>query len=243
MDDSLKIYFKQIEKTPKLSHEQIYDLFESYSKGDKFAKNRIIEGNLKLVIFVAKKYRQCGVPIADLIQEGNIGLIKSIEKYDHKKGFKFSTYSTWWIRQSIGQHLLNKKKTIRLPGHIVDAQKKLFKLKEEYVAEFGCEPTIEELSDLAGESKKMVQKSLFATKSVISLSSPISKNDQNSGGHLETLEDKISDESLYSNPYEVAISKEILKTIEGSFEKLTPRQNKVIQMRFGIIKDEKSIKH
>ena len=152
-DGALKSYLGALNRHPQLPHAEMMSLFQRLEGGESSAKNRLVEANLRLVVSIAKQYRGHNIPLEDLVQEGNIGLMKSIERFDYRKGFRFSTYATWWIKQAIGQHVLKRKRMIRLPAHAAGVQRKLVSAAEEYRKEFGVEPSQEELAELTGASE------------------------------------------------------------------------------------------
>jgi len=228
-------YLNQLQKFPQLKHPEVVSLFQTYESGGGSAtqaRTKLIECNLRLVVSIAKRYKGHNIPIEDLIQEGNVGLMKSIEKFDWKKGFRFSTYSTWWIKQAIGQHVLKRKRMIRLPAHAASVQRKLMSATEEYREEFGCEPTAEELTNIIGASKTVVDATLHSGRHTISLQQPI-----NSSGEGDTIADKIEDEGHEANPFNCFAQKQLLEIVRKVVSELTPKEAAILRLRFGLVDD------
>lgn len=227
-------YFSSLKNHPQLSHEQMMELFKELELGGNSAtaaRRRLIETNLRLVVYVAKQYKGHNMPIEDIIQEGNLGLMRAIEKFDWKKGFRFSTYATWWVKQAIGQHILKRKRIVRMSAHAVNTQKKLLTAAEEYRATMGCEPTAEELKDLTGTSDAIFNATRFGGRATISLDQPVS-SDPNG----DTLEDKIEADSVV-DPLEAVSSKEMLSLARDVIDCLTPKEAAILRLRFGLIDD------
>ncbi len=223
-------YLSILGRTPVLGHPELVEMFKKFESGDYKARNQLVESNLRLVVSIAKQYRGHNIPLEDLIQEGNIGLMKSIERFDWRKGFRFSTYATWWIRQAIGQHVLKRKRMIRLPAHAVTVQKQMSAAVEEYRKEFGSEPSQEELTELLGASDVVVKATFHSNKDAVSLNSPVS-SDEDAG----TLEDHIESGDL--GPFETCVSKELLEIARNVLMNLTQKEIAVIRLRFGLIED------
>lgn len=241
-------YLRDISRFPLLKHEESVDLFQKYEGGRKLgpegevlemtpdalkAKKKIIESNLRLVISIAKSYKNTGMPFEDLVQEGNLGLIKSIDKYDWKKGFRFSTYATWWVKQAIGQHVMKRKRTIRMPAHALGVQKKLITATEEYRKYFNSEPSVEELAELTGASEKVVRATMESGRRVSSLHDPLSA----SGDDKTTVGDTIPDESPMGDPFGNVMRQELVGIMRGVLEQLTPKEAAILRLRFGLIED------
>jgi RNA polymerase primary sigma factor len=200
-------------------------------KGDQTAREKMINSNLRLAVSIAKKYYKSGCSMEDLIQESNIGLMKAVEKYDWRKGYKFSTYACWWIRQAVTRHIAMNKNTVRVPSHAVSIAKNIQAMIEEYEEEFGHTPTNEEICDALNVSPKMAQASLDSLKLryLVSLDKEINYSD----GGTRTLGDTIPD--LQTMSVEDELDQESLRNIViDSFKLLTDREEQVIRMRFGI---------
>ena len=231
-------YLDSLQTYPQLDHEELVRLFQAYEKGGKdshVARQKLAESNLRLVVYVAKKQKkQHNIPLEDLIQEGNIGLLKAIERFDWKKGFRFSTYATWWIKQAISQYVLKRKKIIRLPAHAASAQKKLIQASDNYKEAMGCEPTAEELSEMIEVSEEVVKATIQSGKNIISLHQPIGFD---SSGSTSTLEDKLEDENPSNDPFETLAKKEMLEIVKQVLLELSPKEAAILRLRFGLFED------
>ncbi len=207
---------------------------ESGGSTDEHARKKLIESNIRLVVSIAKKYLNYKMPIEDLIQEGNIGLMKSIERFDWKRGFKFSTYATWWIRQAIGQHVLKRKRMVRLPAHAVVIQKKLIRAAEEYHDKFGCEPTADELSEIIGASKTVVNATIHAGRNCYSM-----QQGWNNSSDATVLGDSIQfqDFSQSADPFENVAEKELIEIVKAVLNSLSPKEAAILRLRFGLVED------
>ena len=230
VNDSVKLYLKEIGKVPLLNAQQEIELAQRIIAGDEDAKQELINANLRLVISIAKRYAGRGMPFLDLIQEGNMGLIKAVEKFDYTKGFKFSTYATWWIRQAITRAIADQARTIRIPVHMVETINKITKAQRQLVQELGREPTAEEISDrLEGAlSAARIREIQRINQEPVSLETPIGEEDDSHLGDF--LEDKeVESPSDYT-------TKSLLKDeLNEVMLELTDRERKVLELRYGLI--------
>jgi len=226
--DPVRMYLKEIGRIPLLTREEEIDLAQRNDGGDPVAKQKLINANLRLVVSIAKKYIGRGMTFLDLIQEGNKGLIRAVEKYDWTKGFKFSTYATWWIRQAITRAIADQARTIRIPVHMVETINKLMRVSRKLMQDLGREPTAEEIADaMEGIDPNRVREILKISQKTTSLETPIGDDDDS------YLGDFIADDTQTS-PYD-ATSKRLLKeNIEEVLSALTDREAKVLKMRFGL---------
>ena len=230
VNDSVKIYLKEIGKVPLLTAQQEIELAKRIREGDEEAKQDLITANLRLVISMAKRYAGRGMPFLDLIQEGNMGLIKAVEKFDYKKGFKFSTYATWWIRQAIARAIADQARTIRIPVHMVETINKITKAQRQLVQEYGREPTAEEISErLEGAiSPARIREIQRINQEPVSLETPIGEEDDSHLGDF--LEDKeVESPSDYT-------TKSLLKDeLNEVLLELTDRERRVLELRYGLL--------
>ncbi len=227
-DDPVRMYLKEIGKVPLLTPDEEQDLAKRMADGDEDAKRRMAEANLRLVVSIAKRYVGRGMLFLDLIQEGNLGLIKAVEKFDYTKGYKFSTYATWWIRQAITRAIADQARTIRIPVHMVETINKVIRVSRQLLQELGHDPSAEEIADEMGMPVEKVRDILKIAQEPVSLETPIGEEEDS---HLG---DFIPDEDA-SEPSEAAsfsLLKEQLMTV---LDTLTPREKKVLELRFGII--------
>ena len=239
-NSSINKYMKSISKIPLLTKQQEVELAKRIELGDIKAKQKMIESNLRLAISVAKKYSKYGSNLEDLIQESNLGLIKAVEKFDWRKGFKFSTYACWWIRQSVTRGLTKDNSLVNIPQHTLAHARQIIKVIDEYQEEFNEEPSIEEISSILNINRKTVQESFNAIKArqIFSLDKPVSDDNQRS------LKDIIPDHA--PNVEDVLENKSLRAEIIKSFAMLSKREEMVLRLRFGIhetIENDKNIKN
>lgn len=227
-DDSVKSFLKDIGKIPLLSAEEEIKLAERMRNGDETAKNRLIEANLRLVVSIAKKYVRRGMQFLDLIQEGNMGLIKAVEKFDYTKGFKFSTYATWWVRQAITRAIADQARTIRIPVHMVETITRVKKAQSQLLHENGCEPNEEEIAEFLGMSVEKVREIIRIAQDPVSLETPIGEEEDS---HLG---DFIPDEDAPA-PADEAFNSMLKQTIGEVLDTLSEREKRVIILRYGLI--------
>ena len=227
IDDPVKVYLKEIGSFPLLSLEEEVELAEKILKGDSFAKKKLAEANLRLVVSIAKRYVGRGMLFLDLIQEGNLGLIKAVEKFDHTKGFKFSTYATWWIRQAITRAIADQARTIRIPVHMVETINKVKKVQSQLLHKNGQEPSVEDLAEELDMPQEKVREILKVAQEPISLESPIGEEeDSHLGDFIPDSDAPVPEEAATH-----ALLKEQLGEVLAT---LTPREAKVLSLRFGI---------
>jgi len=226
--DPIKIYLRQMGATPLLTYAEELELAKKIESGDTKARDHMIKANLRLVISIAKKYTNKGLELLDLIQEGNLGLMRAIEKYEWQRGYKFSTYATWWIRQGITRAIADQGKTIRIPVHKVDAINKLIATTKELVNYHGREPTIQEVAKKMGISLKEVKGLIQLTGEPISLDTPVDSN-----GNGGCLGDLIESEQ-FAHQDNISINNNLKEIILKNMRHLTPREEKILRMRYGI---------
>jgi RNA polymerase primary sigma factor len=226
-EDSVQLYLRDIGRVRLLSAKEEIELARRVCLGDQLAKKRLVQANLRLVVSVAKKYQNRGLPFLDLIQEGNMGLIRASEKFDPERGYKFSTYATWWIRQGITRALADKSRTIRVPVHMVETINNLRKVTRKLSQELGRRPTIEDLARAMNCSITKVKEVLAANRTPMSLDSPLGEEEDNS------LSDVVQDETS-TPPEDTAASVLLALDIRGVLSMLTPREREIIILRFGL---------
>ncbi|MBR0400723.1 MAG: RNA polymerase sigma factor RpoD [Mogibacterium sp.] len=226
-DDPVRMYFKEIGKVPLLSAEEERDLAIRIEQGDEEAKKKLCESNLRLVVSIARRYLNRGLSFLDLIQEGNLGLIKAVEKFDYTKGYKFSTYATWWIRQAITRSIADQARTIRIPVHMVETINKLIRISRQLLQEYGREPTSEEIAKEMGISVEKVREIKKISQDPVSLETPIGEEEDS---HLG---DFIPDEDIPS-PVEAAAYSMLQKQLREVLDTLSEREKKVLILRFGL---------
>ena len=227
-DDPVRMYLKEIGKVPLLTPEEELDLAKRMSEGDEEAKRRMTEANLRLVVSIAKRYVGRGMLFLDLIQEGNLGLIKAVEKFDYTKGYKFSTYATWWIRQAITRAIADQARTIRIPVHMVETINKTIRVSRQLLQELGHDPSAEEIAAEMDMPVDKVRDILKIAQEPVSLETPIGEEEDS---HLG---DFIPDEDA-SEPSEAASFSLLREQLEEVLDTLAPREKKVLELRFGIV--------
>ena len=227
IDDPVKVYLKEIGRVPLLTPEEEIDLAIRISNGDENAKKRLSEANLRLVVSIAKRYLGRGMQFLDLIQEGNLGLIKAVEKFDYTKGFKFSTYATWWIRQAITRAIADQARTIRIPVHMVETINKVKKVSSQLLHSSGHEPTADEISDELDMPVEKVREIMRVAQEPVSLETPIGEEEDS---HLG---DFIPDDDAPA-PADAASHTLLKEQLSDVLDTLTPREEKVLCLRFGL---------
>lgn len=227
LDDSVKMYLKEIGSIPLLTKEEELELAKKVSEGDELAKQKLVESNLRLVVSVARKYLRKGMPMLDLIQEGTLGLIKAAEKFDYTKGFKFSTYATWWIRQGITRAIADQARTIRVPVHMVEKINKLSSVSALLAAELGRDPKPEEIADKMDMSVDKVVEVINVSQKPTSIESTVGKEDDTE------LEEVLPDKNALS-PEEIVTASLLKDQIEEILGTLTEKEKGVLELRFGL---------
>ena len=227
IEDPVRMYLKEIGKVPLLTAEEEIDLAQKMEAGDEEAKKRLAEANLRLVVSIAKRYVGRGMLFLDLIQEGNLGLIKAVEKFDYRKGYKFSTYATWWIRQAITRAIADQARTIRIPVHMVETINKLIRISRQLLQELGREPTPEEIAEEMNMSVERVREILKISQEPVSLETPIGEEEDS---HLG---DFIQDDNV-PVPADAAAFTMLKEQLEEVLDTLTEREQKVLRLRFGL---------
>jgi len=226
-DDSVRLYLREIGRVPLLTADEEVELAKRIAKGDKAAKDKMVEANLRLVVSIAKKYIGRGLDLLDLIQEGSSGLLRAVEKFDYTKGFKFSTYATWWIRQAITRAIADQARTIRIPVHMVETINKLIRTQRRLVQELGREPLPEEIAAEMEIDVDKVNHILKIKQEIVSLESPVGDDKDSS------LSEFIEDEDRPTPP-EVAANQLLKEQVASVLSLLTPREQKILRMRFGL---------
>jgi RNA polymerase primary sigma factor len=224
--DALQLFLNEAGRYKLLTAEEEVELAKGIERGDKAAKDLMINSNLRLVVSIAKRYQGHGLSLLDLIQEGIIGLIRAVEKFDHRKGFKFSTYATWWIRQAVQRGVANKSRTIRIPVHIVEREQKMARAERELVAKLGRQPTDQELAAAAKLPLKQVKEVKAAARAVTSLDKPIGDDNSGSYGDLFASEHAHTEEEV-----EVSLRQE---TLRKALDELPERERSVLEFRYGL---------
>src|SRR5450755_4230407 len=225
--DALQLFLKDIAKVRLLTVEEEVDLAKRIERGDLDAKQKMVESNLRLVVSIAKNYRNQGLPFLDLIQEGTLGLVRAAEKFDYRRGYKFSTYATWWIRQATVRALADKARTIRIPVHVVEKLNRIGRAERKLATELGREPTAEEIAEVTGVEPGEVESITRSARAPISLEKPVGDEEESEFGQL------IADEHAES-PYERAV--EILRddAVRDALENLSYRERRVLELRYGL---------
>jgi RNA polymerase primary sigma factor len=225
--DSLQLFLKDIGKVQLLTAAQEVELSKRIERGDHSAKQQMVEANLRLVVSIAKNYRNQGLPFLDLIQEGTIGLVRAAEKFDYRKGFKFSTYATWWIRQAVARALADKARTIRMPVHVVEKLNKIGRIERKLLAELGHDPTTDEIAHELDIDREEVEQIRRSAQAPVSLEKPVGDEEESEFGHF------LADQSAAApdEAAEVTLRKETLKRILCA---LSPRERRVLELRYGL---------
>ena len=227
VNDPVRMYLKEIGKIPLLTMEEEPELAKKMAEGDETAHNKMIEANLRLVVSIAKRFVGRGLPLLDLIQEGNLGLIKAVGKFDYTKGYKFSTYATWWIRQAISRAIADHARTIRIPVHMVETMNRVSRATHELVQELGRDPSAAEIAQRLDIPVERVEEAMRASQDPISLETPVGEEDDS---HLG---DFIQDEDA-SEPADAASFAMLREQLAGVLKTLTPREEKVLRLRYGL---------
>jgi RNA polymerase primary sigma factor len=225
--DGLQLFLKDIGKVRLLTAQEEVELSKRIERGSFEAKQRMVESNLRLVVSIAKNYRNQGLPFLDLIQEGTLGLVRATEKFDYRRGFKFSTYATWWIRQAIARSLADKARTIRIPVHVVEKLNRIGRAERKLMTGLGREPTAEEIAEVTGIQPEEVESIRRSAQVPISLEKPVGDEEQTEFGQL------IADEQAVS-PYERAVETLTTEALREALESLSYRERRVIELRFGL---------
>ncbi|HHW99458.1 MAG TPA: RNA polymerase sigma factor RpoD [Firmicutes bacterium] len=227
MDDPVRMYLKEIGRVPLLTSDEEVELAKRMEAGDEDAKKQLVEANLRLVVSIAKRYVGRGMQFLDLIQEGNLGLMKAVEKFDYTKGFKFSTYATWWIRQAITRSIADQARTIRIPVHMVETINKLIRVSRQLLQELGREPTPEEIAEQMDITVERVHEILKIAQEPVSLETPIGEEEDS---HLG---DFIPDDEAVA-PADAAAFALLREQLDDVLDTLTEREQKVLRLRFGL---------
>ncbi len=228
IDDPVRMYLKEIGKVPLLTADEEIEIAKRMEEGDVAARKKLVEANLRLVVSIAKRYVGRGMLFLDLIQEGNLGLIKAVEKFDYRKGYKFSTYATWWIRQAITRAIADQARTIRIPVHMVETINKLIRVSRQLLQEYGREPQPEEVAAEMGVSEEKVREIIKIAQEPVSLETPIGEEEDS---HLG---DFIQDDEAPA-PAEAAAYTLLREQLMNVLDTLTPREEMVLRLRFGLV--------
>jgi RNA polymerase primary sigma factor len=224
--DPLKLYVRQIGGGPLLTREEERELARRKDEGDELAKRKLIESNLRLVMAITRNYTKASVPLLDLIQEGNLGLIRAVEKFDYRLGYKLSTYATWWIRQAITRALADQGRTIRLPVHVADQVRRLLRARRQLAQKFNREPTLAELARETQQSEERVRELLELVENPVSLETPV--------GDGESLYGDLIEDVNSLAPHEQSAQQARGRELAGALEQLNPRMRRVLSLRFGL---------
>jgi RNA polymerase primary sigma factor len=225
-EDPLKLYVRQIGGGPLLTREEERELARRKDAGDEAAKQRLIESNLRLVMSITRNYTKAGVPLLDLIQEGNLGLMRAVEKFDYKMGYKLSTYATWWIRQAVTRALADQGRTIRLPVHVADQVRRLLRARRQLAQKLNREPSLAELAKETQQSEERVRELLELVDDPVSLETPVGDGESLYGDMIEDINSAAPDERTAQR----ARAKEVV----GALSQLNPRMRRVLALRFGL---------
>ena len=225
--DALRLFFKDIGKVALLTRAEEVSLAKQIEGGDRAAKQKMVEANLRLVVSIAKNYRNQGLPFLDLIQEGTIGLVRAVEKFDYRRGFKFSTYATWWIRQGVARALADSGRTIRIPVHIVEQVNQIARAERSLSPSLGRDPSAEEIADLVGITPEKVEAIKHSTRAPISLQTPVGDEEESEFGQL------IADDRSES-PYDLAVESVAHTALYDALDSLSYRERRVIELRYGL---------
>jgi RNA polymerase primary sigma factor len=229
-DDSVRLYLREIGKIPLLTSEEEADLAQRIVKGDKAAKDKMVESNMRLVVSIAKRYGGRGLDFLDLIQEGNTGLLRAVDKFDPEKGFKFSTYATWWVRQAITRAIADQARTIRIPVHMVETINKVLRTTRKLTAELNREPTNEEIAEELGMDPEKVDYVMRIKQDIASLDASVGREGDDEDS---VLGDFVEDEERIS-PEDSAANQILKEQLSEIISTLTDREQKIIRLRFGI---------
>src|SRR5215467_4521708 len=228
IDDPVRMYLKEIGRVALLRKEQEVEYAMAIEQGDEDARRKLTEANLRLVVSIAKKYIGRGMSFLDLIQEGNLGLIRAVEKFDYRRGYKFSTYATWWIRQAITRGIADQARTIRVPVHMIETINKMIRVQRRLLQELGREPTDEEVAEEMGTTPDKVRETVKISKDPLSLDSPVGEEEDSHLGDFVADTDAIS-------PADAASLTMLRTGVEDLLDTLTPRERRVLQLRFGLV--------
>src|SRR5690349_3377859 len=225
--DSLQLFLKDIGKVRLLTAQEEVELAKRIERGDLDAKQKMVESNLRLVVSIAKNYRNQGLPFLDLIQEGTLGLVRAAEKFDYRRGFKFSTYATWWIRQAIARALADKARTIRIPVHVAERLTKIGRTERKLVTELGRDPTVEEIAEVTGIEPEEVESIKRSAQPPVSLEKPVGAEEE--GALVEFIADERAE-----SPYERAAETLTNEALRDALENLSYRERRVLELRYGL---------
>lgn len=226
-NDSVRLYLREIGRVPLLNAQEEIDLAKKIEKGDMLAKNQMIEANLRLVVSIAKKYVGRGLDLMDLVQEGSTGLVRAVEKFDYTKGYKFSTYATWWVRQAVTRAIADQSRTIRIPVHMVETINKLIRIQRQLVQDMGREPTNEEIANEMGIEIDKVEHIMKIKQDIVSLETPVGDEEDSVLGEFIPDEESLT-------PEEEANLQLLKEDISLVLSSLNAREQKILRMRFGL---------